>query len=133
MGTMTEAWRIRCPALISRPFPQVASRLFAAEQDQIVHADLGHETLFTVGFVDAVHELAFDRDFIAFLEVFLGNARELSPDDNVVPLSVLNLLTFLILVGVGGRQGKSSLLFPLIESFYFGIFSQSANELDTVS
>src|SRR5690606_2140393 len=91
-----------------RPHPVSSGKLVAATQhNHIVNIDLGYVSLFTsICLVGAMHEFSVDGHLLTLFEVLACNFRKFSPDDDLMPLRVFHLFAALILVGVGGGEGK---------------------------
>src|ERR1044071_1209535 len=108
--------------------PLLGGLLLAAHHYKIINIHFGYVSfLAAVGLVDAVYQLSFQHNLLPLLEVFLRDARQLPPDHDIMPLSVLHFVTFLILVCVGGGNGEGC-LFAGAECFHFRVFSKMPDE-----
>lgn len=111
-----------------------AGSALAPQHNHIVDVDFGDILLFAgCRFVGTVNEFSLDGHLIALFEVFAGDLSKFSPYHDVMPLGILDFLTLLVLVVVGGGDRKGGTLPALIGGSDFGIFSQAADKLDAVS
>src|SRR5690606_32149453 len=98
--------------------------LGTTQHQQIINVDLGDKSLFAVGLVDTVDELALKRNFTSLFRICLDHSGKGAADHNVVPLGLFYSFSFFVLVGVGCGQTKRGFLL-VVDSFDFGIVAES--------
>src|SRR5208337_5399842 len=102
----------------------------SAEQNQIIHQDLGPVFLLAAFLVvpGTGAQAAFDVDLAAFFQVLAHNFRGALKCDQIVPLGVVLPLAVLVLVTLVGSHGKLGHGHAALGVLDLGIFAEIADQ-----